>query len=227
MKIKSSLTKEELLNYLSKQLKNFFPDDEEFLILEEVIAKALKKTAYNFKHIKLNYFYNSDGELYFNHLNADQYLVFIYYASNIAYEDYNHIQLASKLFYLNKILHNFHCMYDTKLPDIFLVIHGGGIVLGKAKYSDYFVVMHGVTVGSNSKWESPTLGKGIVMYPNSSLIGNSIVEDGTCFSIGSTLIDQNTPQNIIVIGNGDVKNFKKQKNKKISIYFKDLSKGDI
>lgn len=214
-----SLAKLELVTYLKKQLNNFFPDNKTYNILEEVVVNSLERVEYNFKHIKLSYFWK-DNISYFNHLNADQYAVFIYYASNIAYEYFKNEELASKLFYLNKILHGFHCMYDTKLPDIFLLIHGNGIVLGKAEYSNYFVAMHGVTVGSNSKWESPILGERVVMYPYSSLLGKSNIANNTCFSNGALLSDSNTENYSLIIGKSPELILKKQIQCKSKIYFK-------
>lgn len=213
-----SLTNSELVLYLRNQLNNFFPDGKNYDILEAVIKKTLEKVAYNFQHIKLSYFWKNDI-VYFNHLNADQYIVFIYYASNIAFEDFKNEELASKLFYLNKTLHGFHCMYNTKLPDIFLLIHGNGIVLGKAQYSNYFVAMHGVTVGSNAKLQSPILGKNIVLYPNSSLVGAARISDETCLSHGTILFDTDTPSNSLVFGHSPDLSFKQQKVKKSQIYF--------
>ena len=214
-----SLTQKQLTLYLQKQLDNNFPDNKVYSQLNDIVLKAIQKIKFNFKNIQLSYFFKNN-QVYFNHLNADQYTIFIYYASNIAYESFNNIELASKLFYLNKAMHNFHCMYDTKLPDIFLVIHGSGIVLGKAKYSNFLVIMHGVTVGSNSKWESPILGERIVMYPYSSILGMSVVERNTCLSNGSLLADCDTDAGTLVIGRSPNIIIKKQSKCKSEIYFK-------
>jgi serine O-acetyltransferase len=224
--MQTSLSREEISKYLERQLITFFPDNQTYGILDNVVEYTLQKLQYNFQHIKLDYFWKN-GAVYFNHLNADQYTIFVYYASNIAFEDFQNEKLASKLFYLNKILHGFHCMYDTKLPDIFLVIHGSGIVLGKAKYDDYFVVTHGVTVGSNSKWEAPTLGKRIVMYPNSSIIGNATISNDTCFSMGSRLMDIDTFPNSLVFGESPNIVLKKQKEAKIQIYFNNFNEKKL
>lgn len=217
----TSLSKKDLQKYLLQQLVNFFPDNKSYdSIFNALVEKTLVKLEFNFQHVKLSYFWKSDT-VYFNHLNADQYAVFIYYASNIAFEDLKNEELASKLFYLNKILHSFHCMYNTKLPDIFLIIHGTGIVLGKANYSNYFVVTQGTTVGSNSQWQSPTLGERLVMYPNSSIIGDSNIGLSSCISNGSLLIDTNTKFNSLIIGNSPNLIIKQQNKCKSRIYFKD------
>jgi serine O-acetyltransferase len=79
--------------------------------------------------------------------------------------------ICNKLYYLNKSLHGLDCMFDTKMPDIFLIFHGVGTMLGKAEYSDYFVVLHGCTVGSH-KGKNPVFGKGVSLTANSSVIGD-------------------------------------------------------
>lgn len=215
----TSINKENLVFYLNKQLNNFFPDDVSYKkILKSIVPKALEKIEYNFKYIKLSHYWQNSS-IYFNHLNADHYTLFLYYISNIAYKDYHNIQLASKLFYLNKTLHGFHCMYDTKLPDIFLVIHGSGIVLGKASYDNFLVVMQGVTVGSNPNLDSPTIGKNVILYPNSAILGKSIIADETCLSYGTVLMNTNTNNNSIIFGHSPNIIEKQQKIRKSKIYF--------
>jgi serine O-acetyltransferase len=197
--MKISLDKSNLIKYLELQIKYNFPDKGNLLGLINVVPAALEKLAYCFGHSR--YAQNwKDGVCYFNHLNADQYTVFLYFCSKIAFFKYSNIQLASKLFYLNKILHSFHCMYDTELPDIFLVLHGSGIVLGKALYSNYFVVTQGCTVGSNARFEQPKLGTHVIMYPYSSITGNTIVGNNTCFASGSFVSNENIKDNSLIIG---------------------------
>ncbi|WP_418181132.1 hypothetical protein ACNSOL_05230 [Aliarcobacter lanthieri] len=215
--IKSNLKSKELVKYLKKQLNNYFPDLKRINNLADIIKKALKKVEFNFEHIALPY-YRKDGLPYFNYLNVDHYTVFIYYCSNIAYEK-NDINLASKLFYLNKVLHSFHCMYDTKLPDIFIVCHGGGTVLGKAEYSNYFVVTQGCTVGANAKIEYPKLGKNIIMYPNSSILGNSIISNNVICSNNSIVLNKNINSNSLIVGQHPNTETKKVNNDIFSQFF--------
>ncbi|MFX4242249.1 hypothetical protein ACOL22_05665 [Aliarcobacter butzleri] len=196
--LKSDLKYLELTKYLERQLNNYFPDLKKNKSLSNIVSKSLKKVETNFKHITLPH-YKKNGKPYFNYLNADHYTVFIYYCSNIAYKE-GDINLASKLFYLNKALHSFHCMYDTNLPDIFIVCHGVGTVLGKAKYSNYFVVTQGCTVGANAKLEYPELGENIVMYPNSSILGNSKISSSVVCSNNSMVLNKNIKSNSIIVG---------------------------
>lgn len=214
----TSLKEDQLLLYLRSQLCNFFPDCGSLANLNKVIPLALQKLDICFQGTKYcgNY---CNGEIFFNHLNADQYLIFIYYCSNISFCVFIDVPLASKLFYLNKALHGFHCMYDTILPEVFVIVHGSGIVLGKAVYSNYLVICHGCTVGSNSKFESPNLGQFLMMYPNSSIIGNSVISNNCCISNGSFVNDEFVSSNSLVFGSSPNLVIKKNRRDRLSYFF--------
>ena len=214
----TSVVQEKLKTYVQSQVNNFFPDNSDLSNLNGVIKKALIKVENNFKHIALNHYYKNN-DIYFNHLNADQYTVFIYYASNVAYEIYNDINLATKLFYLNKVLHQFHCMYSTKLPDIFLLIHGTGIVLGKAKYSNYLVLSQNCNIGANDKLEYPEIAEFIILYPNSSIIGRSEINKNCCISNGVFINNQNISPNKLIIGRSPNLTIKEDKKTRFNYFF--------
>ena len=204
---KCDLSEKGLTRYLEKQLNNFFPVSEKNKYLLHVVQKSLQKVKFNFSHVALSY-YEKDKSTYFNYLNADHYTVFIYYCSNIAYK-MNDLKLASKLFYLNKILHTFHCMYDANLPEIFIVCHGVGTVLGKAKYSNFFVVTQGCTVGANARLEYPELDEYVIMYPNSSILGKSKISRNVVCSNNSMVLNLNIKSNCTTTGQTPNVNTKK------------------
>lgn len=219
-----SLTQNELIDYINKQLNNFFPDSAKHNSLDKVIVEALSKTEYCFKHVTLKHYYKEE-KLYFNHLNSDQFTIFIYFASNIAYQIYKDEILANKLFYLNKILNQFHCMYTTVLPNIFLVVHSVGIVLGKAKYSDYFVIHQHCTVGANSNLEYPSIGKNVIMYPNSSIVGKSIIGSSCSISNGSFINNTQIPSKHYIFGDSPHLRFKKKDKNKFEYFFDKMSES--
>lgn len=213
----TTLAPAELHTYISKQLEHFYPDSSEPLELN-VVDLALDKLNFCFSRINLKYYHKS-SDCYFNHLNSDHYAVFIYYCSNIAYQ-LGLVQLASKLFYLNKTLNAFHCMYDTKLPDVFMVLHGVGTVLGKANYGNYFVCYQGCTVGANAELEYPTIGDYTIMYPNSSIIGSSITGNRSCISNGAFVNDAIVPDNSLVYGRSPNLAISQDKKERFDLYFK-------
>ena len=48
------------------------------------------------------------------------------------------------------------------MPDIFLLSHPVGTVLGRAKFEDFFVVHQRVTVGGDKDLNYPTFQKGVI-----------------------------------------------------------------
>lgn len=197
--MRTSLITDQLVSFLSAQLRGIFPDEADDSDLKLIVPKALDRLEYCLDQTSYAPYWDR-GVCHFSHLNADQYTLFIYYCSNVAYREHYSLSLANKLFYLNKVLHSFHCMYDTELPDIFLVVHSCGIVLGKASYSNHIVFMHGCTVGANSAFEYPSLGEYLLMYPNSTITGKCTIGRNTCISNGSHVNNESLSENSLVFG---------------------------
>ena len=85
------------------------------------------------------------------------------------------------------------------MPDIFLLLHCVGTVLGKAQYSDYFVACQNVTVGSD-KGYSPIISKGVYMGPGSAIIGRCLVAMYTHIGIKGVLHNQDTAEANLIVG---------------------------
>lgn len=189
------INQKELTSFIDSQLKSFFPDKYKNKdIIKENIDEALDKIMYSLKHVKL------PGYTSFTNLHSDLYAKFLYVLSNTVWVNTQNKILSAKLFYLNKALHGINCMYDTKLPDIFLFIHCVGTVLGKAEYSNFLVVSQNVTVGTN-KGESPQISEGVYLAPKSSVVGKCRIAKYTSCAIGTTILDEDTRENCVVIGN--------------------------
>jgi len=191
---KLTLSIDDLQAYVFHQLNHFFPDNR--LSLKETrfiqsFHQALERSEYCFRHVALKS-YHHEGTTFFSHLHSDQYTLFLWFLSNSVWREFEDTELASKFFYLNKTLNGVLCMYDTKMPDIFLVFHGVGVVLGKASYSDFFVCGQGCTVGA-VHGVYPILGKGVAMAPESAIVGNCIVGDHV--TIGNQALLRNTDLN--------------------------------
>jgi serine O-acetyltransferase len=196
-----SLSKEDLASYISSQVNNLFPDKNTVRpsMLSQALDKSLNRLEHCFSQVSYKH-YSHEGQTFLNHLYTDQYLVFLWFLANTVWKESGNDQLASKLYYLNKSLHGFDCMYNTGLPDIFLVFHGVGTMLGKAEYADYFVVLQGCTVGSQ-KGEYPRFGKGVGMAANSSVIGNCKMGDRTTISTRTTLFSKDLDADTTVFMN--------------------------
>jgi serine O-acetyltransferase len=188
-----SLSLDELSIYVSKQLNSFFPDDDCIDLKKEkhIVAEALDRIEFCFRHVALKHYFNNNI-VNFNHLYSDHYVMFIWYLSNSVYKHKGKCNLANKLYYLNKSLHGLDCMFDTEMPNIFLLFHSSGTMLGKAKYDDYFIALQGCTVGSQ-KGQYPIFGKGVSLTANSSVIGNSKIGNGATISTRTTIFQKDIP----------------------------------
>lgn len=198
-----SLKIEKLVAYVLKQLNNYFPDGYNVNLdsFKKTIEITVDKVAYCFKPIN-HEAYNLGGKTFFNHLHSDQYATFIWFLSNTVWVEYQDAILANKLFYLNKALHGFSCMYDTNLPNMFMLAHACGTVLGKADYSDFLFVAQNCTVGAHHGIY-PKLGKGVALLPGASIIGDCKIGDRVSVGVGTTVYQQNVKSNSIVYTDGN------------------------
>ena len=147
-------------------------------------------------------------------MNSDHYCLYLYFFSNTLYRNNSNKNVFEKLYYLNKTLNSVEMFYEIELPDIFMVIHPVGTVLGRAKYSDFMTVYQNCTVGSNDE-KKPELGKYLIMRPGSVVLGNSKIGNNCQLASNRILIDKNLPENSTYYGNP--KNFfLKKKTKKMN-----------
>ncbi|MFC1509554.1 serine acetyltransferase [Candidatus Omnitrophota bacterium] len=217
--MRQSLDVNTLNRYVAKQLNNLLPDSKiNSKALIVFVKKAIKRTEYCFSKIKNRYFFDGT-HVRFNHLNTDQYAMFLYYLSNTIWRDKKDERLASKVYYLNKALNGLDAFYEVNLPDIFLLVHPIGTALGKGEYKDYFVAYQRVTVGGNTDLEHPILGRGVAMYGGSALIGKCKVGDNCLISVGTIVMESDIHPDMVVFGRYPDLSFKKTKNRVMERYF--------
>jgi serine O-acetyltransferase len=208
----ANFSSKKLVDYINKQLNNFFPDDVDVKEeLKKILPEVLERFEFSLKHVKLA------SHNTFSVLHSDLYAQLIYFASNTAYK-YHHKNLATKLFYLNKVLHSINCTYSTKLPDVFLFLHAVGTILGHANYSNFLVVNQGVTIGTNNN-HYPTINEKVMLRPNCSVIGKSIIGTNCSLSINATVFNEEIVDNKIIIGSSPNLIIKENKNNLIDEIF--------
>lgn len=192
IEMKLSLSTEEFQKYVVHQLNHFFPDNQlngSEKLFTNAFLQALERTEYCFKHVALKA-YHHNGVTRFSHCHADQYTMFLWFLSNSVWREFEDDALASKLFYFNKILNGVMCMYDAQMPDIFLILHGNGIVLGKAKYDNFLVCCQGCTVGA-VHGVYPVFGRGVALAPYATVVGNSTLGDYVTIGTGASIRNRN------------------------------------
>lgn len=193
-----TLSSTALFLYIKKLLELHFPDDNLLEFDISTVDCALSRLEHCHSHIKLKYFQDS-GVPIFNHLHGDHMAAFLWFLSNSLYMENNDNLTAFKISYLNKILHGIDLFCSISMPDIFLLVHPVGTVLGNAAYSDFMVVYQGCTIGSNGS-EYPVLGKYNSFYSNSSLIGSCKTGDNVVFGANSSVLNFSVPPDSLVVG---------------------------
>lgn len=197
-----SLDSGDLLRYTVEQLNTFFPDNYKITSRDigGCLETTLERLEYCFYEVNDKYFPKKNNTAEFNHLNSDHYSMFLYILSNTTFKDFKDQRVCTKIFLLNKCLHGIDVFYDVELPKIFLFAHPIGTVLGKAKYSDYFLVYQKCNVGGN-KDKYPVLGKYLSMHPGAVILGNCNVGENCKIAAGSFLLDMDLENDSVYIGN--------------------------
>jgi serine O-acetyltransferase len=194
-----SLTKSELASYVMQQLRNYFPDRRSVEDVGLPMDDTLDRVQFCFSEVHAKY-YKRGSETLFNHLNTDQYAMFLYFLSNTLHKRSADESLCEKVYFLNKALHRIDALYSVALPDIFLFSHPVGTVLGKAKYSNYLLVYQNGTIGSNHRTNFPVIGEFVSIYKGASVLGKCEVGDNCKISAHSLLMDRDLESNKIYIG---------------------------
>lgn len=193
--MQTSISQTELIDYVSAQTNAFFPDRQTIQRsdLAKGVPDALMRVENCFSRMRVGRYFSGKHAI-FNHLYSDQYLMFLWFLSNSLWRCKISEHALNKVYLLNKCLHGFDCAFDTSLPDIFVVIHGVGTVLGKASYSNYLVVYQGCTVGQ-TQGKYPSLGLGVGLGAGAAIIGNSMIGNLTSIGAGCTLINAEVEAN--------------------------------
>jgi serine O-acetyltransferase len=208
-------SRQELLNYVATQLERFFPDGQTGTkeILDGCLDEAINRLATCINAVRMW----RPGE--FDYLHSSQYAIFLYFLANTLWREKGNQRICTKLFFLNKSLNGIDCFYEIEMPEIFFIGHSVGIVLAKATYGNHFVLYQNSTVGKNHGI-APIIGNGVIMYPNTAIIGNSHVRSGSVLSQGVSIINRETPGDCLVYqGSGGDLVFRPQRDS-IDEYFR-------
>ncbi len=196
----TSLEQGRIGDYLARQLNTIFPDGREISAesFSPVLTEVLERLEKIQSHIRNGYAWR-DGSPFFNHLNSDHYATFLYLISYCLGREEQHRENATKVFLLNKALNALDVYFEVKLPEIFLLAHPVGTILGRANYADYFLVMQNCTVG-NIDGKYPEMGQKVLLKSQSSVLGASVLGEGVCVGAGSLLLNATIPPYRTVVG---------------------------
>ena len=188
-----------LSDYLKRLLSLYFPDGRSVDFSASDFSLALERCEYSFSRITKKYYQDDGGGVVFDHLNADHMAVFLYFLGNSIWKSGGETDLPVKLSYLNKILHGLDLFYSVGMPDVFLLVHPLGSVIGNAQFGDYLVIYQNCTVGAVDS-DYPVFGEGVILYSRSSVIGKCCVGDDVVFAANSAIVNTNVPSHTVVLG---------------------------
>jgi len=132
----------------------------------------------------------------FNVLQSSQHTIFLYYLANTIWTRSGDTEGPTRLFLMNKAFNGIDLFYEIAMPEVFYIGHSVGIVLAKATYGNYLVLYQNSTVGRH-KDQIPVLGDRVVLYPNTAVIGRSVVEDDAVVSQGVSVVNKHVPRGSI------------------------------
>ena len=218
--MRCDLTKSQIADYTTRQLNSFFPDGNAVGLsnLEPHLGHALDRVDRCFSRINRADYSDNDGSR-FDVLHSDQYCAYLYLLSNTIHNEHGDDRLATKVFYLNKALHSFNCMYSTQLPEVFWLVHCIGIVLGKTSYGNRLIVFHNATVGA-ARGEYPALGDGVVLSAGSSIIGKCVIGNNVVVAANCSIYERDIPNDTIVASGSELV-LKTTAKQAVSRYFRD------
>jgi serine O-acetyltransferase len=201
MKKVKTLENAYLANYITSQINLFFPDGnpigpEELLLW---INEAEDRVFECFYGIKKKYFTENET-VYFNHLQTDQYCMYLYMLANYIYKKNGNLELATKLYYLNKVMHSVDIYFTTELPPVFLLVHPAATILGRGKFEGVLVAYQGCTVGCLNEGIFPVFKGDVILYSNASVLGTCQVGHNVCIGTGVLLINTDVPDHTVVTG---------------------------
>ena len=192
---------EEIQNLVIHQLKQHWLKVDEYSI-KKYVPLALNEMEENIKACNIPRLYNN-GVIIFSEYHSVTWMIFLYRLSHLLGKIGGVNECADMVYYLNKIMHGIDWYHQIELPIHFLAEHPLGSVLGRAKYGDYFFVYQGTTVGGNRKDGIlcyPQIGNNVIMYANSSIIGDSKIGDNVIISANTTIMNEIVPDNCLVFG---------------------------
>ncbi|MBY0464025.1 MAG: hypothetical protein K2W33_03690 [Burkholderiales bacterium] len=192
-----NIDRSQLAGYVCKQLTNLLPlpADPHSALIDTHLDEALLRLNRCVSEVRM---WTPNQ---FDVLHSSQYCIFLYYLSNTIWRREKAQKLCTQLFLLNKSLNAIDCFYEVELPEVFFIGHSVGIVLAKATYGNHLVLYQNSTVGKNHG-VAPVLESGVVLYPNTAVIGNCLVRQRSVISQGVSVINRNTEADKVVFQGG-------------------------
>ena len=182
-------TRESLIAYITAQCACVVPDGREAAFRSAVDAHIDAALERMHRCINACAPWRPDQ---FNVLQSSQHTIFLYFLANTIWTQSGDTAAPTRLFLMNKALNGIDLFYEIAMPQVFYIGHSVGIVLAKATYGEFLVLYQNSTIGRH-KDQIPVIGEGVVVYPNSAIVGRSVVGNGAVISQGTSVLGRKVP----------------------------------
>ena len=181
-------------NLFDENLKNLFQD-----VYQEIISQHA---------IIQNPYFSREGKGLLNLAFLDHFLILSFRFAHALYKANLSMEIADALYYSGRIRTSTDIYYRAEIGDFFLPSHPIGTVLGShVTYGESFMPYNGVHIGpfdvlgkSHSELIHPVIGNSVIIFPNASIFGGTIIGNNVTISAGTKVINENVPDNCIVFG---------------------------
>jgi serine O-acetyltransferase len=198
--MRMSVNRAELATLVAKQIETLFllwPGEREHL--DHAIDATLARAEHCFAETD-NKYYRKDDDVFFNPFHSGQYTIFLYFLSReIAHAEGADSLLADRVYYLNKALNGLDLYHQVRMPDVFMLDHPVGSVLGRADYGEYFRFSQGCTVGNN-RGIYPVIGRRVTLLSGATIVGASRIGDDVIVAANTFIKDTDVPDAALVFG---------------------------
>ena len=96
-------------------------------------------------------------------------------------------------------MHGIDLFCSVAMPDIFMLLHPVGCIIGHASFKNYLMIYQNCSVGATDS-VYPILGEGVVLYSKSSVLGSSKVGDNVVIGANALLVNSSVSDDTIIVG---------------------------
>ena len=175
-------------------------------IIEGVFLTVYENVIEDHSHINNSYYSDgSGGRLILNYL--DHYVIICFRFANRLYK-LGMNQIADSIYYSMRVRGSIDLFYTSNIGECFMPVHALGTIMDShAQYGKYFKIYDGCHIGPYSivgkapnEWIHPKFGDFVTMLAHSMVFGNSVIGNNVIVSAGTTIINEEIPDNCIVSG---------------------------
>ena len=191
------------------KINHYFTDKYVIKLFTQICNDLLKQ------HSKIRdkfYSYRNKGILDLSFM--DHFLILSYRLSFLFSKQKKYAELANAIFYWSRFRTGCNIFYKVNINKYFYPIHPFGTIISPhAKYGKGLQIYHNVTIGHYTL-EDPVrssfsgipkkraklkIGDWVIIFSNSTVMGNSVIGDNVILGLGTKIINRNVPSNTTVM----------------------------